>query len=436
MLKAANTPPHPDSSIQAWIVCLTAALFFFYEFVQMNMFNAVNSELMTSFNVNAAQLGTLSSAYFIANILFMFPAGLLLDRFSTRHLIIAAMIICIIGTLSFSYVSSLETAAVCRFLTGIGGSFPFLCCLRLASRWFKPRQMALATGAIVTIAMLGGMAAQTPLTLLVQHTTWQEALRYDALLGVLFLVFILWQVRDFPDNAPTQESRIQKFDLNTLLQTTKTVLTNPSNWLFSAYVCLVNLPLMLLGGLWGSLYLAQVRHFTPVESSFITSMLFLGMIIGSPIVGWISDHLANRRGPMLIGALVCLGFSLLLMAIPTLGVTSAMVLFFALGFASSSQIIGYPAITESNSLSTAGSALGFASVIIMSGPAAFEPIFGYVLDQHWTGAMINNTRVFSPHAYVDALSIFPFACMIAYLAIVLTPRRATAHEFRNLADKN
>ena len=275
MLKAANTThSHHSSSLQPWIVCLVSALFFFYEFVQMNMFNAVNSHLMISFGVDAAKLGSLSSAYFIANILLMFPAGILLDRFSTRKLIVTAMLICIAGTLAFSFVSSLSAAIVCRFLTGIGGSFPFLCCLRLASRWFQPKRMALITGLMVTMAMLGGMAAQTPLTFLVEYTSWREALRYDALLGLFFLALILWHVQDFPRTSNRQEPRLTTFDFKTILQTSLSIIKNRSNWLISFYVSFLNLPLMLLGGLWGSLYLSQCRGFTPIQSSYATSMIF------------------------------------------------------------------------------------------------------------------------------------------------------------------
>ena len=48
----------------AWIVTLTASLFFFYEFIQMNLFNAINVELREAFRLDAYQLGQLFSMYF------------------------------------------------------------------------------------------------------------------------------------------------------------------------------------------------------------------------------------------------------------------------------------------------------------------------------------------------------------------------------------
>lgn len=412
---------------------MIAALFFFYEFVQMNMFNAVNSQLMQDFNVNAAKLGALSSAYFIANIIFMFPAGILLDRFSTRRLIVIAMLICITGTLAFSFVDTLHSAVICRFLTGIGGSFPFLCCLRLASRWFKPRQMALITGLMVTMAMLGGMAAQTPLTILVQHTTWRIALRFDALMGVVFLALILWQVRDFPKLVTIKESKLPSLSLGNIARATIAIIISRCNWLFSFYTCLLNLPLMLLGGLWGSLYLTQVRGFTPIQASFATSMLFLGTIVGSPILGWISDRMANRHKPMLYGAFITIFLTVLLMETVSLSVPMTMLIFFAIGFSTSTQIIAYPAIAETNPANYVGSALGFASVIIMGGPAFFEPLFGHILDLHWNGALQNGAHLYSPTAFFDAMTIFPIAGVLAVTTILLTRKSLSTHCFQNLA---
>ena len=74
----------PSQDWRSWIVCFSAALFFFYEFIQMHMFSAISPELMRDFSLNASQLGLLSTTYLIANTLFLLPAGLLLDRYSTR----------------------------------------------------------------------------------------------------------------------------------------------------------------------------------------------------------------------------------------------------------------------------------------------------------------------------------------------------------------
>ena len=58
------------NSRQSWRVCLVASLFFFYEFIQMNMMNPLGQDLMQDFGLNVEQLGDFSAYYFNANVIF------------------------------------------------------------------------------------------------------------------------------------------------------------------------------------------------------------------------------------------------------------------------------------------------------------------------------------------------------------------------------
>jgi hypothetical protein len=70
--------------IQPWLVCLSAALFFFYEFIQMGMFNSISQELMHDFSINARQLGFLSATYFYADVIFLLFAVYLIVNYLTK----------------------------------------------------------------------------------------------------------------------------------------------------------------------------------------------------------------------------------------------------------------------------------------------------------------------------------------------------------------
>src|SRR5579862_5129485 len=114
-----------DYTKQGWIVILAASLYFFYEFIQLNLFNAIDVQLMKAFNLNAPQLGQLSSMYFYANLLFLFPAGILLDRFSTKKILLCAITLSTLGTFIFAISSTYSEAAIARFVIGAGAAFCF-----------------------------------------------------------------------------------------------------------------------------------------------------------------------------------------------------------------------------------------------------------------------------------------------------------------------
>ncbi|MFN3235055.1 MAG: MFS transporter [Gammaproteobacteria bacterium] len=407
-----------------WIICITAALFFFYEFVQMSMFNAINPAFIQDFSISATEIGHLSATYFYANVLFMLPAGMLLDRFSVKKIILIAMALCTAGTFLFSQTSSFHVALFCRFLTGIGGSFPFLSCLRLAYRWIPRHKMAFASGLFVTIAMTGGIMAQTPLTFLVDHLGWRHAVALDALLGVLFFALICFIVEDQPEGYSEKKPEKQQMNIFSLL---KRILGNTQNWCFGIYTSCLNLPIFLLAQLWGSLYLMQTHGLTHVQSSYVTSMIFLGTIIGSPFVGWCSDMLGRRKLLMFIGAITSLAMIALIILTPHLSYFTLMVLFFGLGFFTSAQIISYPAISESNPPDIVGGALGLASVLIMTSGAFLEPLFGWLMELHWDHTVVQNIPVYSHQNYLTAFIIMPIAFLIA-LAMTFVTHETCCHK--------
>jgi len=99
--------------------------------------------------------------------------------------------------------------------------------------------------------------------------------------------------------------------------------------------------------------------------------------------------------------------------LPHLSIHSLLWLFFLLGFLTSSQVISYPAIAESNEHDIAGSALGWASVLIMGAPALFQPFFGWLLDLHWSGAMVNHVPQYTLSDFRLAFWMLPITGLVA-----------------------
>lgn len=405
-----------QSTFTPWLVCLSASLFFFYEFIQMGMFNSISPDLMRDFGINAAQLGTLSATYFYADVAFLLFAGILLDRFSTRKIILSAMVLAVVSTAVFAVSTSIVIAGAAHFVAGIGNAFCFLSCIKLATRWFPSKQLALVIGVIVTMAMAGGVVAQTPLTLLVQYLGWREAVIVDALLGVV-IIGVVWRfVYDEPKVQIHAISQEAPASLQSVWSGTRLAVLNKQNWLGGLYTCLLNLPIFLLGALWGIMYLTQVHNIPRTQASLIATMVFVGTIIGSPVVGWISDKLGKRRLPMIIGAIVSLAIILTIMFVPNLGFSSLLILFLALGLFTSAQIVTYPLIAESNSKNLTGTATGLASILIMGGGAVFQPLFGWLMDLKWNHQLVDGVAVYSHADYLNAMMIFPIAFVIGLIA--------------------
>lgn len=411
-----NQPMTLIGSTKAWLVCFSAALFFFYEFIQMHMFNAINDTLRVAFNANATELGLLSSTYLWADLLFLLPAGILLDRYSTRKIILNAIFVCIIGTLGFALSYSFMWAGFFHFLSGIGNAFCFLSCIMLVSRWFPANRQAMVVGLVVTIAFLGGVAAQTPLAWLAESLGWRQSLMLDALLGVMIMGLIFWHVEDGPDGEMLKKNQTH----GDFWQELFSVMANKQNWLAGTYTCLLNLPIMVLCAVWGKNYLETVYHLTTTQATNVTSLIFLGSIIGCPLAGLISDGLLKRKSPMLAGATLSLITIALITAGFALSYSQLGILFSLLGVFTSTQVICYPFVGESNPTHLTGTGTGLASLIIMGGAGVAQVVFGALLDWNWNGAMSGISRLYSPENFNFAMKMFPISIIVAIVAISLT----------------
>lgn len=409
--------PKSHAMFKSWVVLICASLFVFYEFLQMTVFNSIGQILMQSFHISAQQFGVLAASYFYANVVFLLPAGLALDRFSTRKLILGGLGLAIVGTILMASANSFYSALLARFLIGMSSTLCFLSAARLALQWFPARSLALAIGAVATMAMLGGFIAQTPMALLVGAVGWRTALLMNALLGIVFLAIIFKTVENFPPHYQLEyERRAAQLAALGFWQSLTKSLHNSQNWFSGLYTACLSISVFIIGSSFGNLYLMQVHHFTLTQASFCSSMVFVGTILGSPTLGNLSDRLGLRRKPMLIGAFISLVLALAFLFLYQPEPVVVALLIFALGFFTSSQIIIYPLIAESNTAELSSTATSIASVLIMSSGAIFQSLFGWLLNLHWDHHTIDGVAQYSTQNFHHAMLILPVTAFISLLA--------------------
>lgn len=153
-----------------------------------------------------------------------------------------------------------------------------------------------------------------------------------------------------------------------------------------------------------------------MAASNIVSLIFIGSIIGCPLVGWLSDSQGRRKPLMIAGAVATLVTVVPLFMEIALSQTELSILFFALGLFTSTQVISYPLIAESNSSENTGAATGIASVLIMGGGGVGQVLFGLLIQHHARAV----TQHYSVADFQYAMWIFPLAAVAALLAVLLT----------------
>ncbi|MDE4971982.1 MFS transporter, partial [Francisella tularensis subsp. holarctica] len=75
------------------------------------------------------------------------------------------------------------------------------------------------------------------------------------------------------------------------LDVLKEVITTKNNWLLTFYVGLSFTAVDAFAGFWGHAYFREAYHISREEAASIISMIIIGMAIGSPIIGKLSEIL-------------------------------------------------------------------------------------------------------------------------------------------------
>ena len=395
-----------------WVVCFAASLFFFYEFIQGNMFASIADNIMRDFHIQADKMSYLSSIYYASNVLFLFVAGFVLDRFSSKKIIMVAMLLCVLSTFTLAHAQSFYLALTCRFVTGIGSAFCFLGPVRIASRWFPPKRMALVTGAIVTMAMTGGMLAQYPLTQLVLQVGWRDALIMVAWLGLAMLVLMAFWVKEKPENEAVRT----RAKMSALVQAKKAYL-NPQTIRAALYTSLMNMGVAVFGAMMGSLYLMQRLGVSKGDAAMVNSMLFLGAIIGGPLIGWCSDKMGLRILPMKAGAVASFVVLLGILYLPV-SLSLMALLFFLLGFFTASQVIGYAFVAESSLPAMTATAVSMVSILTQGGYIVYQNLFSTLLLWHGHAKVVDGVPVYSLPDYQLAAIILPLGLSLAWFVLL------------------
>jgi MFS family permease len=391
-------------------MCLLASLFYLYEFILQVSPSVIARELSTQFHLNAGDLGLFSAAYYYSYTPMQLPAGMLFDRFGLRNLLTIAILMCALGTFLFASTHDVYVGAFGRFLTGFGSAFSFVGALLLVARWFPPNYFALITGLVETMSCVGAVLGTMPLAYAVARFGWRFSLLGLAISGVILAIFVLCIVRDAPEGA-----LMIKKEKKSWFPNLRSVCRNRQTWWVAAYSFFIWAPITAFAALWGISFLTTVYGLTKTQAATACSLIWIGIGIGSPLLGWISDRINLRCLPLyriaLLGT-ISLG---VLISMPQLSLFWIDVCLFCFGLAASGQALAFGVVKDNNNTQSAGTAIGINNMATVAGGGVLQPLIGFLLvylGNHFLGdvnAPLNATK------YRIALLPLPLCHLIAWV---------------------
>ncbi|MDR3477913.1 MAG: MFS transporter [Gammaproteobacteria bacterium] len=393
------------------IVISLCACFLFYKYVLQIYPSVITEQLMTEYHLSGAGLGNLAATFYYTYMVTQLFVGVILDKYSTRWLTGGAILSCAIGVLIFSQSQSLLCAELSRALMGIGVAFATVAYMKIAASWFLPRQYAFIGGLLATAAMAGAVFGQAPLSLAIGSLGWRPTLAITGFAGLgLALLFVLI-IRDAPPSAEQTKHPISMQDI-------LKVFKNKQNWLLALYSGLAFSPVAIFGGLWGNPFLQQAYFYSKTEAASMVSLVFVGLGLGSPLLGMLSDRLGNRHHVMLYSTFVSFIAITLVLYCHPMPPWLVATLLFTFGFALGAFVLAFTIGKELNSASLTATVIAMINASDPILDSITEPGIGKLLDMTWDGKLLNGVPYFSLHNYHIALSVLPLYLAIATVILL------------------
>jgi len=363
--------------LRSWLIWLTAGLFYLFEFIHRVVISVMIPELMDSFNVSVAALGSLSACYFYAYALAQIPVGFLIDRYGTRRLLTLACLLITIGSFLFALTSNLWIAEICRILIGFGSAFAFVGCLKLGSTWFPAHRFAFIVGLTNLLGVTGAVIGGKPMALAVDQFGWRVVMLASAVVGISIALLLWIFIKDSNPNQYIKQSAARN---SRMWAKIVIVLRCRQTWFVAALGGFMVAPIATYSELWGVSFLINNYGIERPAAAQITTMTFIGIAVGGPIIGWISDHIRRRKLPMLLGIIGAFSSISCILFWPLLSTTAIYILHFAFGFFTSSMLLCFSLNTEYSAPKIRATTIALTNSVIMAMGASLQTVSGVLLD--------------------------------------------------------
>lgn len=417
-----------------WIFWGVAAFFFLYEYFIRVMPSVIMKELGCEFDASPVELSAALATYLWVYAPLQLVVGGFFDKFGAKFLVAGAALICGGGGIVFGMAGDLHGVALAEGMIGIGSAFAFIGALYVATVWFPPSRLALIAGITTAVGILGQIIGQTPLEEAVKAFDWRTVVLATGWIGIGLAVLLFVVIPPRPSwfhERFSEEEHVEYSILRGILH----VLGTWKVWVVGIISATLFLPLSVVAAMWGDAFMETAGGYTADEASFATIMLALGWLIGSPLVGIVSDRLGSRKWPLLIGS-VGGGVAMLLFLWPSMfGYYGLLALMLVGGLFTSTQVICFAVVMELSPKVLRGTAAACNNFITMLIAAGLQVSVGWILTEEMISPALHPGQKHAvkakdmimnatPEEFRLAMMLIPALFVVAFILCLILPETA------------
>ena len=374
----------------------------------------ISEPLVSQLALSPANLGFLTSTYFLAFALIQLPLGVWLDRFGPRRVQAMLLSIAACGAALFAAADGLMTLAFGRALIGLGVAGALMAGLKAIVLWFPAERIALANGWFIMLGALGAVTATAPAELLLAAIGWRGVF---ALLGALTAASALLILLVVPERKQAPSTVISHEVVSIA-----SVYRDSRFWRLAPLSATCIGSAWALQGLWAAPWLADVEGLErPAVVSHLL-MMAIALSASALLLGAGADRLRRRGVSLQRSFAVATGIALVAQLALVLGwPVPAWLPWMVIAGIGAATVLSYAILSDMFPRSASGRANGALNLLHVGVAFAVQYAIGLVVQQ-WPG----EAGHYPAAAYQTALGLSLAVQTAAYLWFVRPHRQIVA----------
>jgi sugar phosphate permease len=413
-----------------WMVFIALAIAYFFVYFHRTTGGAISTTLMEYFEVGSASVALLASAYLYAYTLMQIPSGILTDRMGPRKAATIFVALIAVGSLLSAYsanVNNFDLMIAGKFIIGIGAAVVYIPIMKVLAVWFRKNEFATMSGILLLVGNVGGIAAATPMVMMMDALGIQTTYIVLAIITAVIALLVWFIVRNHPmekdlpsieeivseeTGQPITESTSEK--MGTVEALKRTFLSGRNFWPLAIWFFVMYGTIMLWQASQAGAYYKNIGGYDGGTAGMMLTMVGVGMVIGCPLAGKLSDSfLHSRRKVVIIGTVIytLIWLFIYLTADSQDILTNEVVQYainFCFGFFGGFFVVSYAQIKELYPIAMAGTSTAALNLFPFAGGAILITIAGFLVT--------DQTLAQYKTVWLMALILMVIGCVCAFLS--------------------
>ncbi|HAF89385.1 MAG TPA: MFS transporter [Deltaproteobacteria bacterium] len=357
-------------------IYLPLALGYAISYFYRNANAIIEGDLVRDLGLGPADLGLLTSVYFISFAAFQLPLGVLLDRYGPRRTESILLLFAALGSILFAQAESLSGLIVGRLLIGLGVSACLMAAFKAYVLWFSSQRLAMINGLQMVAGGLGALLATIPLQNALSYTDWRGVFTGLAIITV-FASVCLWMF--LPENQRTDD-KLPSLKLH--LKEIGQVLRSRIFWGIAPLAAISSGANMAIHGLWMKPWLRDVTGLSADNAAQLLFAMTLTFIGGFLTLGIIAERLSQLFDVHLMSISV-FGMTIFLFIQGTMiygGIGSPLILVILLGFFGTASVLVYAGYAKIFPKNLSGRVSTFLNLLVFIGAFILQWGVGAIIE--------------------------------------------------------